>query len=262
MALFEDRESKYPGRFLVTDTQGNRYHLTMERADVPVSPGTPLNAATFNAMFEDMMWGAAAVNSLDNADFAHPVNQRGGVLYSGGYTIDRWRSSAKLEVYVEDGHITLVCADDASARNGFTQYIAAEKTPAAGTPVTVAYEDADGNIYMESGEFPATGYLSMFGGSGIGVNLYSSESGARLSFMVPPGISADLTRIALYEGAYTKDTLPLYRRKDYAAELMECMRYYQVLSTGDVPAVDLRPTMRDTPTITKVSGGYAYSADL
>ena len=33
---------------------------------------------------------------------------------------------------------------------------------------------------------------------------------------------------ALYEGSYDASTLPAYQPKGYAAELAECMRYYQV----------------------------------
>ena len=48
-----------------------------------------------------------------------------------------------------------------------------------------------------------------------------------------------------------------------ATETAKCQRYYQVRSTGDVEEVDLRPSMRATPTITQLSdGNYAYSAEL
>lgn len=68
---------------------------------------------------------------------------------------------------------------------------------------------------------------------------------------------------ALYEGSYTADTLPPYVPKGYAAEMMECQRYYQIRSANNIAAVDMRPTMRITsPTIVSVLGGYAYSADL
>ena len=68
---------------------------------------------------------------------------------------------------------------------------------------------------------------------------------------------------ALYEGAYTADTLPPYRPKGYSVEMLECMRYYQIRSTNNIAAVDMRPPMRlDNPTISQIIGGYAYSADL
>ena len=50
---------------------------------------------------------------------------------------------------------------------------------------------------------------------------------------------------------------------DTATELAKCQRYYQIRSTNDIDPVDLRPSMRATPTdIKKVTGGYAYVAEL
>lgn len=262
--IFEDRVSTYPNRYTMTNQNGGTSLVILERADEPVQVGTPLNADTFAAMMAELRAYAEANNLLDNSDFRNPVNQRGSNVYAGSseYTIDRWKSASKLDVKVEDGGIRLTCASDATTRNGCGQSLAPEKTPAPGTVVTVAYEDEDGNVYVESGNMPRTSYLKLFSGSGIGVNLYSPDPYARLSFMVPPNESISLRWIALYEGEYTKETLPKHRPKGYAAELMECMRYYQIRSTNDVAAVDLRPTMRAVPTITKVASGYAYSADL
>lgn len=48
--IFEDRLSAYPNRYLVKDSDGNTSYVTLERADEPVRPGTPLNAETFNGM--------------------------------------------------------------------------------------------------------------------------------------------------------------------------------------------------------------------
>lgn len=47
---FVDRVSKYPGRFKITREDGTTEYVTLERADEPTVAGTPLNAATFNAM--------------------------------------------------------------------------------------------------------------------------------------------------------------------------------------------------------------------
>ena len=40
---FVDRVSAYPNRYLVTDENGNAYYAVLERADEPITPGTPLN---------------------------------------------------------------------------------------------------------------------------------------------------------------------------------------------------------------------------
>lgn len=53
MILFEDRVSTYPNRYTMTDENGNVHSVVLERADEPITPGTPLNAETFNAIMSD-----------------------------------------------------------------------------------------------------------------------------------------------------------------------------------------------------------------
>ena len=48
---FEDRVSKYPNRYKMTDENDNVSMVYLERADEPVVPGTPLNAETFNSLY-------------------------------------------------------------------------------------------------------------------------------------------------------------------------------------------------------------------
>ena len=48
--VFVDRESAYPNRYRVAPDNGNAFYAVLERADEPVTPGTPLNAETFNGM--------------------------------------------------------------------------------------------------------------------------------------------------------------------------------------------------------------------
>ena len=49
MALeFKDRIPQKPGRVKITPENGTAYYATMERADEPIEPGTPLNAGSFN----------------------------------------------------------------------------------------------------------------------------------------------------------------------------------------------------------------------
>lgn len=52
--VFENRISTYPNRYLMTDENGNKSHITLERADEPLATGTPLSAETFNAMQEEI----------------------------------------------------------------------------------------------------------------------------------------------------------------------------------------------------------------
>ena len=57
--VFEDRVSAYPNTYAMTDENGNVSRVILERADEPVIPGTPLNAETFNKMYEEIKGGAA-----------------------------------------------------------------------------------------------------------------------------------------------------------------------------------------------------------
>lgn len=47
---FVDRQPRYPNRVLISPESGEAFYATMERADEPLSVGTPLNAATFNEL--------------------------------------------------------------------------------------------------------------------------------------------------------------------------------------------------------------------
>ena len=50
---------------------------------------------------------------------------------------------------------------------------------------------------------------------------------------------------------------------DPATELAKCQRYYQIHSTNTISTVDLSPSMRITPTVTRLgSVRYAYSAEV
>ncbi|WP_250634655.1 hypothetical protein [Bacillus subtilis] len=54
-----------------------------------------------------------------------------------------------------------------------------------------------------------------------------------------------------------------YVARSLTEEIAECQRYYQVYSTDTVKQVDLRPTMRKAPKISKrPDGNYGYDAEL
>lgn len=52
---FVDRQSAYPNRYKVTREDGTTEYITLERADEPTVMGTPLNAATFNKIIEEVI---------------------------------------------------------------------------------------------------------------------------------------------------------------------------------------------------------------
>ena len=67
-------------------------------------------------------------------------------------------------------------------------------------------------------------FTTGFGSTSSGINCSVSNGYCR--FLIRES-AAYIRWAALYEGAYTADTLPAYVYKGYAAELAECQRYFQ-----------------------------------
>lgn len=171
------------------------------------------------------------VNLLDNSDFTNPVNQQGQTEYSAtkDLTIDRWKASnAAVTVSINNGYLSL-SNSDTSLRRGLYQRLTKNYI---GKSLTVAVCDADsGNIFCETAIVPepseSTQYFCQanFNGHSVRMELYSGGS-LNFSILVATQGSCNLLWVALYEGAYTAETLPPYMPKGYAAELAECQRYY------------------------------------
>ena len=214
--------------------------------------------AEANAYTDASVRKAAPRNLLDNSDFRNPVNQRGipdtQSLYTFGYTIDRWRiyggtDGGKSGIRLTDNGVNIRLGGRGAY---FDQLIQLDVTKT----YTFAAETDDG-IYLVSG-VPSTGCENAMLKLGTNTDGYY----LRCAFI---NISKEhnIHWAALYEGEFTAETLPEYRPKGYGTELLECQRYYQVRSANNIAAVDMRPMMRlSSPTITSVTGGYAYSADL
>ena len=152
---------------------------------------------------------AAPRNILDNSDFRHPVNQRGITVSNVfGYGLDRW-------IHVDKSFSgTVSITTDA---NGTTF------NTSDGTDVGLIQRFIDKNYY--DGEYTAaikTGDGSILIG---GVMTENAEAHMKQAvFWFPTGTT--VVWAALYEGAYTAETLPEYHPKGYAVELAECRRYY------------------------------------
>lgn len=163
---------------------------------------------------------AAPRNLLDNSDFRNPVNQRGQTSYNAsGYTIDRWRLwSAEHSVTVVDGVGVKV------EGGNLVTYIAAN-TLEDDKKYTYAAKDSDGNLYICVGSTSQTANTEESSGFTAGTDTTT------YAFTLRNGHT--WVWAALYEGEYTAATLPEYHPKGYGAELAECQRYYQNLSTID-----------------------------
>lgn len=247
---------KINGDILQGDMLG---HLNMNgfRICSLAEPQDDSDAAT-KGYAKELVGKLAAGNLLDNSDFRNPVNQRGRSEYANSnYTIDRWKwtyavSTRKCIINEEGLHL-----ENLSASTGyFAQYFEA---PLTNPPYTIAVRENGVTYAYTVHTLGNEDSLNLPGGL-----VYIQADGTSLCFAVNSGSTVSgIEWIAVYEGEYTADSLPAYKPKGYAAELAECQRYYQIRSANNIPAVDLRPVMRlGSPTITSVSNGYAYSADL
>lgn len=180
--------------------------------------------------------GAAsyAYNLLDNSDFTNPVNQRGAASYNAkGYAIDRWKiASDGMTVEPIAGSGVKLTNTGTSGRIGFTQILPENYI---GKTLTAAVCDADtGNVYCASATVPPIGTaVQMFcvvDFNNHTLRLELSKGGVfTWTLMIANNSTLKIRWAALYEGEYTADTLPPYVCKGYAAELVECMRYYQIV---------------------------------
>lgn len=150
------------------------------------------DADTLNG--KDAKYYLSAQNLLDNSNFLKFIAQdgvsgtHGTVTYAGG----RWILSS--------GTITGTANSNGDGYSAIT---------------------LNGTIYQKVADAPttATAAIGMVSGTATidyanGVVTITSAGGV-------------IAWSALYEGEYTADNLPPYVPKGYAAELMECLRYYQ-----------------------------------
>lgn len=209
-------------------------------------------------------------NLLINPDFA--VNQRGMANYSSAYTVDRWKTGgAKLTV--NDGFISL---ENTTAKAAATIYQVVENpTALSGKTVALSF---DYDLKTEGAWISVQAVANGSWNPSAPVQLTNTGRNVKSTVITLPENLTDL-RLALV--IHSTDSAPLavadiYGAKlelgsiatpiipaDPATELAKCQRYYQIRSTNDIDPVNLRPSMRSTPTdIKQVTGGYAYVAEL
>ena len=163
-----------------------------------------------------------AHNLLDNSWFVNPINQRGATSYSSqGYSIDRWKSEiaggTSFSISVSSGKLII------SKSGGVFRFYQILNNDMIGKTVTYAVKTSDGvfsgtcvvsNTINDVRIGSHNAYLSVYSNGNTIFSIFFNDS------------SDDTIEIycaALYEGSYDATTLP-----PYAAELAECMRYYQV----------------------------------
>lgn len=161
-------------------------------------------------------------NLLDNSNFTRPINQREQTAWTanGAYTIDRWMLGT---VWAQTQSASLSNVGLTFVQ-GIFQRFETSKSELAGKTLTAARADASGKITTSIIELPTT----------IETNASYGANGAYLrwlldsimEFRFESGKSTTLRWAALYEGAYTAETLPPYVPPAPDLELIKCQKYY------------------------------------
>ena len=251
-----------------TSAQGGSGADDVARAAIEAHAG---NADIHVTADEKAYWNTLSdKNDLDNPDFR--VNQRGLSEYSTGYTVDRWYiSTDKCKAAPESDGIRLTAtAALTSNTHAFWQNIEFPLAPGKYTLSLNVLEvsgvwSARIRTVNASGDYVDSYYTSVLreGVNKVSVDLPEGEyiSAVSIGFNkgTEAGNSLKLAWIKLENGSLAT----MFVAPDRAAELAKCQRFYQIRTTNDIDPLDLRPSMRATPSeITAVEGGYAYVAEL
>lgn len=230
--------------------------------------------------------GAVVRNLLDNSDFRNPINQRNATSTTAWcYCLDRWLArNSGMTLSADSSGLKITTTD--TANNYIYQKINAGKA-LNGKTVTVAVCDGNGEIAVKTVTLPTTNTSSWYGygnaitSNNVYVNVTDVGNGGDYPLVVCAGIvsnaaSGTVKWVALYEGAYTAETLPGYQPKGYAAELAECQRYYYRISgdnarmvcgifndaTNAVFPVHFPVVMRIAPTLTHGNIGVYFDGKV
>lgn len=162
--------------------------------------------------------GMAAYNLLDNSDFrlANFIAQAGlnGNHGNNLYVGDRWAVTANIST------------NNTIDSDGLTTYSYGVYQKLSNVDKNKVYTfaawRADGSAVAYYGTF-----ASGFGDTANGGIYAALEDGTGIPYVQIGWTDKKIKHAALYEGAYTADTLPDYVPKGYAAELAECQRYFE-----------------------------------
>ena len=199
-------------------------------------------------------------NLLINPDFA--VNQRGITSASGGtdmiFIADRWYASRCI--VSNNGHALTAAWDGVTGTNGYIQQQIEGTAELFGKPVTVSL-NIDGARRSVTLTVPTeknqTAKASVSDDIIVGVSNFKATHISVVLFF--NAVEHTITNIKAEVGACeTGYEIPIT-----ADELLKCQRYYQIRSTGDIAAVDMRPSMYTITDIKQRSdGNYEYIAEL
>lgn len=191
------------------------------------------------------------------------------------YTIDRWKITNKYTT-VEIINNGIKLSNTTAGSGGFLVQTLEHSSQYLGKTLTLAVMQTTGELSVTSGTIPSTldttsndtkqhatllygnisiGAIQTYKGN-IMIRIWSNANETERSF----------SWVALYEGAYTADTLPPYIPKGYSFELQECYKFFRrfdaiysfvgsgfIINSGQAAniALNLGNMYRDvTPTVT------------
>lgn len=206
-------------------------------------------------------------NLLINPDFK--INQREKTTYSGtsAYSVDHWFRNAEATMSVAENGITLTYSG--TSNPGVFQKI--ENTNRLSGKTLTFSACIDGTVYSCTNTLPLlfTGSISYWAFSRLDGEISTPNNTVpHIRMQILSGnLLCVLNNVSGCEWAKLEigSTATPFSPPDPATELIKCQRYYQIRSTNNIAAVDMRPNMREgvTPTISALSGGnYSYSAEL
>lgn len=173
----------------------------------------------------------AARNEFDNSDFSEErfISQAGLNAKHGNvpYVGDRWIGHVSITAEQKPNGVLLT----STSQFAYMRQIVKLKK---GQRYTAAFKTSNGTNNQRIGIFNY-GLTEMFGeitGNSEVICCSFTAAYNDMAILFYPsftdgGGSSVLEWAALYEGDYTAQTLPVYQYKGFAAELMECQRYFE-----------------------------------
>ena len=217
---------------------GNGVTYLWRKIKSAIAQGTAADAGKLGG--KNPAYYLPARNLLDNSYFLRPINQRGQSVYKSDgviYTIDRWTLSTTgvgVDSYIgltEQGAVHYVALAGKYAQ--FTQPLESPQLYYGKTLTLAMYlqDEPPANMMLLINTQTEQSQVEMH--AGLNIVTHTVQDGAANIYirvqnnnLTEAGVIHPVWA-AVYEGAYTAETLPPYIPKGYAEELTACQRFYE-----------------------------------
>lgn len=190
--------------------------------DTLTKSGNAADAAAVGKLF-------TVPNLLVNSDFSAPVNLGGKTSYTGvGDCMEKWFSSSGYgAVTVSDGYVNIKSANGSSAAY-LLQFVEPAKIK-SGKKYTAVCKLRDGSFHSVTAQAStsmteAIKYIYIDGAQlgTIRIKYDAGQAQYAVLFSTTSAAGIDVEHVALYEGEFTAETMPVYCRQGYPAEAAAC----------------------------------------